>query len=94
MARKLRIQYAGAIYHVMSRGGHGEDIFRGGQGRETLLQTLGQACEKTDWPVQPAPQALRPPVQRALQDAVCGWERSSPGYSEGVTKAIRKLNLE
>jgi len=27
MARKLRIQYADAMFHVMSRGGQGEDIF-------------------------------------------------------------------
>jgi hypothetical protein len=27
MARKLRIQYAGAIYHVRSRGDRREDIF-------------------------------------------------------------------
>jgi hypothetical protein len=28
MARKLRVEYAGAIYHVMSRGDHREPIFR------------------------------------------------------------------
>ena len=27
MARKLRIQYPGAIYHVMNRGDRREDIF-------------------------------------------------------------------
>jgi hypothetical protein len=27
MARQLRIEYAGAIYHVMSRGDRKEDIF-------------------------------------------------------------------
>ena len=28
MARKLRLQYEGAIYHLMSRGDRGEAIFR------------------------------------------------------------------
>jgi len=28
MARQLRIQYAGAIYHLMSRGDRREEIFR------------------------------------------------------------------
>jgi len=51
MARKLRIEYPGAIYHIMSRGDHGEDIFRCDPDRESFLQTLGQACEKTDWQV-------------------------------------------
>ena len=27
MPRKLRVQYSGAMYHVMSRGDRGEDIF-------------------------------------------------------------------
>jgi hypothetical protein len=30
MARKLRLQYEGAIYHVMSRGDRREDIFHMG----------------------------------------------------------------
>jgi len=51
MARKLRVQYPGAIYHVMNRGDHREPIFRSNKDRELFLQTLGQACEKTDWQV-------------------------------------------
>ena len=51
VARKLRIQYPGAIYHVMNRGDHREPIFRSGKDRELFLETLGQACEKTDWQV-------------------------------------------
>ena len=51
MARKLRVRYPGAIYHVMNRGDHREAIFRSRQDRELFLATLGQACEKTDWQV-------------------------------------------
>jgi REP element-mobilizing transposase RayT len=51
MARKLRIQYEGAIYHVMNRGDHREDIFRDDKDRELFLRTLGEACAKTDWQV-------------------------------------------
>ncbi|MGO8676521.1 MAG: transposase [Limisphaerales bacterium] len=51
MARKLRLQYVGAIYHVMSRGDRAEDILRGDPDREAFLHTLGQACEKTDWQI-------------------------------------------
>src|SRR5437899_1750317 len=51
MARKLRVQYEGAIYHVMNRGDHREDIFRNDKDRELFLETLGQACAKTDWQV-------------------------------------------
>ena len=51
MARKLRLQYPGAIYHVMSRGDRREDIFQSDKDRELFLETLDQACEKTDWQV-------------------------------------------
>jgi REP element-mobilizing transposase RayT len=52
MARKLRVQYPGAIYHVMSRGDHREPIFRSNSDRELFLKTLGEACAKTDWQIQ------------------------------------------
>jgi hypothetical protein len=52
MARKVRIQYPGAIYHVMNRGDRREAIFEDDEHRERLLQTLTQACQKTGWQVQ------------------------------------------
>jgi len=51
MARKLRLQFEGVIYHVMNRGGHQEPIFRGAQDRELFLKTVGEACAKTGWQV-------------------------------------------
>jgi putative transposase len=51
MARKVRIQYPGAIYHVMNRGDRREAIFEDDEDRERLLQTLTEACEKTGWQV-------------------------------------------
>src|SRR5260221_2929024 len=51
MARKLRVQYPGAIYHVMNRGDRREDIFRSRKDRELFLKSLGEACAKTDWQV-------------------------------------------
>jgi REP element-mobilizing transposase RayT len=49
MARKLRLQYPGALYHVMNRGDRREPIFRDDRDRRLLLETLGESCEKTDW---------------------------------------------
>jgi len=49
MPRKPRIEYAGAIYHIMSRGNRGEEIFKDDSDRETFLETLGQACNRTGW---------------------------------------------
>jgi REP element-mobilizing transposase RayT len=51
MARKHRVQYEGAIYHLMSRGDHGEVIFKDDWDRETFLETLGQCCARTGWQV-------------------------------------------
>ena len=47
MARKLRIQYPGAMYHVMNRGDHQEVIFCDDDDRKLLLATLAEGCEKT-----------------------------------------------
>jgi REP element-mobilizing transposase RayT len=51
VARKLRLQFEGAIYHVMNRGDHHEAVFRGVADRELFLKSLGEACAKTDWQV-------------------------------------------
>ena len=51
MSRKLRIEYPGAIYHVLNRGDQRENIFRTNADRELFLETLSEACSKTDWQV-------------------------------------------
>src|SRR5687767_14959885 len=51
MARKLRVQYAGAIYHVMSRGDRREQIFEDQEDRCRFLKALDQTCEKTGWQI-------------------------------------------
>src|SRR6266481_2379458 len=52
MARRLRVEYAGGIYHVMNRGDRREPIFRDDRDRERFIETLGEACRKTGWEVQ------------------------------------------
>src|SRR6267143_5095116 len=49
--RKLRIEYSGAIYHVMNRGNRREDIFIDDEDRRKFLTTLEEACQKTGWQV-------------------------------------------
>jgi len=43
MARKLGIQYLGAIYHVMNRGDHQGVIFCDDDDRKLFLRALGSA---------------------------------------------------
>jgi hypothetical protein len=44
MARKLRIQYPGAIYHVMNRGGQREAIIEDDEDRQRLIDQLDYRC--------------------------------------------------
>jgi len=46
MPRALRIEFEGAVYHVMARGNRHEDIFVDDEDRETFLRTLATMCEK------------------------------------------------
>jgi hypothetical protein len=51
MPRKLRVEYAGAMYHVMSRGDRREEIFLDDVDRQDFLKTLAEGCQKADWQV-------------------------------------------
>jgi len=51
MPRPLRVEFAGAIYHLMNRGDRREPIFLDDPDRRTFLATLAEACEKTGWQV-------------------------------------------
>ena len=52
MPRKLRMEYPGAIYHVVNRGHRREDIFKDDLDRRGFLSALEEACEKTQWQKQ------------------------------------------
>ena len=49
MARPLRLQYPGAVYHLTSRGSARQKIFWDDTDRETFLQTLGQVISRYGW---------------------------------------------
>jgi hypothetical protein len=49
MARALRIEYPGAVYHVMARGNQGRPIFADELDRQRWLEMLGEGCDKTGW---------------------------------------------
>lgn len=51
MPRQKRVEYAGAMYHVMSRGNRGEAIFLDDVDRHDFVKTLAEACQKTGWQV-------------------------------------------
>ena len=49
MAPKIRIECAGAAYHVLARGNQGCHIYADDRDRKLWLATLDEACEKTGW---------------------------------------------
>ena len=49
MARPLRIEFPGAVYHVTSRGNERKAIFRDDQGRKTFLDTLKDVTLRYNW---------------------------------------------
>jgi REP element-mobilizing transposase RayT len=51
MPRKLRIEFPGAVHHLISRSDRGEDIFLDELDRHGFLKTLAEACQKTGWEV-------------------------------------------
>jgi len=46
MARPLRWQYPGALYHITARGNERKNIFRSDQDRKTFLTILARAIER------------------------------------------------
>ena len=49
MARPLRIELAGGLYHVTSRGDRREDIFLNEQDRQAWLEIFGVVCKRYNW---------------------------------------------
>lgn len=49
MARPLRLEFAGALYHVTSRGDRQEDIYVVDRDRSTYLTILGEVSARFNW---------------------------------------------
>ncbi len=46
MTRQVRLEYAGAVYHVMARGNQGRRIYADHPDRKRWLKTLAEGCEQ------------------------------------------------
>lgn len=49
MARKLRLEFAGACYHVINRGNYRRDLFVGKGAAESFERCLFEAAERFGW---------------------------------------------
>ena len=84
--RQIRIEYEGAIYHVMSRGDHRENIVRGNYDRAGLVRKHQPLSE---FPWSSYPDYLRPKSQRPK------WLRTDRLLGEhGLGRDDRRSRLE
>ncbi|MGF1907863.1 transposase [Vibrio kasasachensis] len=51
MSRPLRVEYAGALYHVTSRGNARQPIYLEEADFDLFLEVLGQTCQRFNWVV-------------------------------------------
>ena len=51
MARPLRLEFEGALYHVTSRGDGREDIYLSDGDRHRFLEILGEVWERFNWTI-------------------------------------------
>ena len=49
MSRPLRIEYAGALMHVTSRGNERKPIYRNDADFQLFLNTLSEVCDQFNW---------------------------------------------
>ncbi len=49
MARPLRLEFSGALYHITSRGDRQEAIYEDDDDRKAFLSLLDQVCDTYNW---------------------------------------------
>ena len=49
MARKLRLEYPGAVQHVINRGNYRRDIYPDDKTKAAFETCIFEACEKSEW---------------------------------------------
>ena len=71
MARPLRLEYAGALYHLTSRGNAQQDIFLDDADRRIFLRVLGETVTRPRLDALLPPEKLHEHVERnaAIQEA-------------------------
>ena len=51
IARSVRVEFPGALYHVMARGNRREPIFLDKEDAKQFVKALGEVCAMTGWRV-------------------------------------------
>ena len=106
MARKLRVEYPGAVYHVMNRGDRREAIFRDDQDREVFLAILAGGrrtcppCQRGRRQGRPGRPAAggdrddRPMDRRAPENGRTGLRQPSPVSPPENNSQMKYVNIK
>ena len=76
MARKLRLVFPHALYHVINRGNYRRDVFETSGSKSAFIRVLGEACRRYRWRVH-AYVVMRNHFHLALETA-------EPNLTEGM----------
>ena len=93
MARPLRIEFAGAIYHLMSRGNAGQVIFSDDADRQRLVDGLKQAVVRCGWElfgVVWMPNHIHLFLRTPRPNLSRGMQRFLSGYANWYAKRHRR----
>ncbi len=93
MARPLRFQYPGAIYHVMARGDGGKVVFGSDEDRLVFLKRLEEACGSCGWRVHAwvlMGNHFHLLVETPLPNLVAGMKWLLGTFSQGWNRARKR----
>jgi hypothetical protein len=100
MARALRIEFSGALYHVTSRGNGRAAIYWHDADRQAFLEVIGQAVERFNWMVHAYYlmdnhyHVVLNPVRSGMVERAQDWPWSSYRAMAGAVEAPRCLHAE
>ena len=69
MSRPIRLEYAGALYHVTSRGNERKPIFLEDADFELFLEVLSEVCDRYNWVIHSwclIKNCVRPPAKEVV----------------------------
>src|SRR5476651_1625398 len=78
MPRKLRIQYAGALYHVINRGNYRRDVFESAGAAQAFIAVLEEVLPRFGWRLH-AYVIMRNHFHLALETSRPIWSRACTG---------------
>jgi putative transposase len=85
MGRPLRLQLAGAIYHVTARGNRRQEIFLDDEDRERFLNVLAAVVERHAWRCHAyclMPNHYHAVIETKYADLSAGMHRLNSGYAK------------